>query len=179
MNSRTHKRQQGASLLLVLVLLTVMLLGIVTIARRGEANVLVNGTVANKDAALQASEVGVSEAYASLHALTTPDTADPSWYYPTKQVDDTAGLPTGITWSNMKTVSVGAYTVRYLVERLCTVSPVTDIANQCSIKTAYNGDSSKAGTEALLSVPGVQYRITVNVTGPKNINTLVQALAVN
>lgn len=173
------KSQKGASLIIVLVLLSVMLLGIASLAKMGDASSLVAGNVAQNEAALNASEVGVSEAYAALDALTTPDTSVANWYFATKQADDSAGLPTGIMWSNMRSKTVGTFTVRYLVERLCSVTPVTDYNNQCSLKKAYAANSTKTGTEELESTAGVQYRITVNVTGPKDLNTFVQALAIH
>ena len=173
------RKEKGASLIIVLVLLSVMLLGIASLARMGDASSLVAGNVAQNEAALNASEVGISEAYAALDALTTPDASAEGWYFATKQTDDNAGLPTGITWSSMRSKTVGACTVRYLVERLCSVTPVTDYNNQCALKKAYAANSVKTGVEELESTAGVQYRITVNVTGPKDLNTFVQALAIH
>ena len=177
-----HAKQSGVSLIVVLVLLAVMLLGVTSIARLGEAYALVAGNVASKDSALQASEVGVSDAYAAIQALSTPDTADPAWYIPTytKAGDDANGLPKAVNWTSsaLNKKTVGGYTVRYVVERFCTVVPVTDINNQCMVKLAYAGDSAKAGVELIQSPPGIQYRITVHVTGPKDLSSFVQALVV-
>ena len=177
-----QRKQSGVSLIVVLVLLAVMLLGVTSIARLGEAFALVAGNVASKDAALQASEIGVSDAYAALQALSTPDSADPAWYIPTyaRAGDDVNGLPKAVNWTSsvLNKKSVGAYTVRYVVERFCTAAPVTDINNQCMVKLGYSGDSSKAGVELIQSTPGIQYRITVHVSGPKDLSSFVQALVV-
>ena len=177
-----HCKQTGASLIVVLVLLAVMLLGVTSIARLGESFALVAGNVAAKDAALQASEVGVSDAYAAIQTLASPDTADPAWYIPTyaRAGDDASGLPKAVNWTSsvLNKKTVGAYEVRYLVERFCTTSPVTDLNNQCMVKLGYAGDSSKAGTELIQATPGVQYRITVHVSGPKDLSSFVQALVV-
>lgn len=173
------KQQKGASLLVVLVLLSVMLLGIGSLAKMGETATLVAGNVAQNEAALSASEIGVSEAYAALDALADPQSNVSSWYFATKLSDDAAGLPTGFNWADMEKRTVGSFTVRYLVERLCTVTPVTDYNEQCSLKKAFAANSAKTGVEELESTAGIQYRITVNVTGPKDLNTFVQALAVH
>ena len=177
-----HLNQNGASLIVVLVLLAVMLLGVTSLARIGESFALVAGNVASKDAALQASEIGVSDAYAAIQALNTPDTADPAWYIPTyvKSGDDANGLPKAVNWTSsaLNKKAVGAYTVRYVVERYCTATPVTELNSQCMVKLGYAGDSSKAGVELIQSIPGIQYRITVNVSGPKDLSSFVQALVV-
>jgi Tfp pilus assembly protein PilX len=168
--------QRGASLIVVLVLLSVLLLGVVSLARMSDASTLMAGNIASKGKAMAASEVGLAEAAAALSALTTPDVADATWYSPTKLVDDTVGLPTGINWSTIKSSTVGGYTVRYFVERMCSVSPVTALNTQCSVKKAYVEGSSKAGGEALESTPAIEYRATVSVAGPKDTATFVQVL---
>lgn len=183
-NQSTRKSSQGgASLIVVLVLLSVMVLAIASMARLGETNFMLAGNIAVKDAALGASEVGVSDAYIALSALSATDSAVSSWYRATYDAtNDSSGVPgtNVVTWtdSGLNKKLVGNYTVRYLVERMCSTTPVTDPANQCMIKKAYAGNSSKAGAEALESTPGIQYRITVNVVGPKNSSTFVQALVV-
>jgi type IV pilus assembly protein PilX len=182
------QKQTGASLLVVLVLLTVMLLGVVSMARVGETNALIAGNTASKDTSLQASEVGISDAFAAIRGLATPDTSDPSWYYASysRANDNSSGLPKLVNWNsnalNKKIVGsppAPTYTVRYVVERMCSVTPVTDAASQCMVKKAYASESAKAGVELLESTPGTQYRITVNVAGPKESSTFVQSLVVN
>lgn len=187
LNRQSRAGQKGTSLVVVLGLLSVMLIGVASIARMSEANTLIAGNVASKDISLQASEVGVSTAYAAIRALADPNTGNPAWYFPTyaksndlKNGVDTS-LPQFIDWNNntlTKTV-INGYTVRYVVERFCSVTPVTDKGNQCMIKRAFNGNSGKSGTEDLESPPGTEYRITVNVQGPKESSTFVQALITN
>lgn len=180
--------QDGASLLVVLVLLTVMLLSVVSLARMGEASTLIAGNIATKDAALQASEVGVADAYAAIQARATADfdADDAAWYratYLRANDDATSGLPGAavVDWSSsaLNSKAVGGYTVRYVVERMCAATPVTDVNHQCMVKKAYAGNSGKAGTEDLESEPGMQYRVTVNVAGPRSSSTFVQAFVVN
>lgn len=184
--TKSHSQQKGASLLIVLILLTVMLMGVSSLARMGATNTLIAGNLASKDAALNASEIGVSDAYSAIDTLVAsgnPDVAATSWYFATYSPanDNASGIRSDVDWTNtaLNKKTVGAYTVRYVVERLCTVAPVTDKNNQCMAKKAYNGNSGKSGTEDLESIPGVQYRVTVNVAGPKESSTTVQSWVVH
>jgi hypothetical protein len=146
---------------------------------------LIAGNIASKDAALNAAEVGVTAAYNRIKNLSsaTASVDDSTWYSSTysKENDTAAGLPSGINWSGttLNSTRVGVFNVSYYVERFCSVSAVTDINNQCSIKVGYAGSGSSANSEALQSTPGTQYRITVNVTGPKELSTFVQAVVIN
>ena len=70
MPRRTFRRsQRGVTILVVLVLLAVMLLGGLAMARMTEIGTLASGNTAFREASLQASEVGLNEAYAALQAV--------------------------------------------------------------------------------------------------------------
>lgn len=176
------RNQQGASLIVVLVLLTVLLFGVVSLARMGDAATLMAGSTASQSAALAASEVGLAEAAAALDTLADPETEEVEWYSPVKLTDDAAGLPDGLAWAIKRSKVVGQYTVRYQVERLCTgvlPVPATERSARCAIKkgSASESGSSKAGTEALAADTQIQYRTTVFVLGPKETTVYVQALS--
>lgn len=175
---RSH--QGGASLLIALVMLAGLVFAALSLARMTETSTLVSGNLSYKSAALQASEVGLSEAYATLQAMSTSEDANQAgWYYASVQPTDAAGLPSGVDWSAVtKKVTVGQYEARYVVERLCTgAMPVTDPENQCFLERVPAAGSAKAGTEAMESPAVKQYRLTVSVTGPKNARTFVQSIA--
>ncbi|MCC5612272.1 hypothetical protein LC612_37520 [Nostoc sp. CHAB 5834] len=175
MKSKTH--QQGASLVLVLLLLTVMLLGTLSMARITDASLNLAGNASYKVAALQASEVGVSEAFSEISALASEEVDTGNWYFATTRNVDSAGLPANVEWDKSKEVSVGQYTVRYVVERMCSGTlPVTDYTKQCFLKKSPEVGSSKAGSEVLESPSVRQYKVTVSIAGPKETQTFVQEL---
>lgn len=174
------RKQRGASLLVVLVMLAGLIFAALALARVTETSTLVSGNMSYKAAALQASEVGLSEAYATLQAMaTSEDTNQAGWYFATMQPADASGLPSTIDWDTVtKKVSVGPYEARYVIERLCSGAlPVTDPENQCFLERVPAAGSAKAGTEAMESPAVKQFRLTVSVTGPKNARTFVQSIA--
>lgn len=176
MNKSTQK---GASLIIVLVMLTVLLLGALSMARLNETSTLIAGNIAFKGSAIQASEVGISEAFSALTAITNEEQNQGHWYFPTILGDDASGLPSSVDWTQSSALKVGPFDVHYIVERQCTgTAPVLDINAQCVIKRIPTTASAKAGLEALDTAASKQYRITVFVSGPKNTNTFVQSMVV-
>jgi hypothetical protein len=71
---------------------------------------------------------------------------------------------------------VGNYRVRYVVERLCNTSPVTNTMQQCLVKEVPQIESSKAGQESIDPPNSRQFRVTVRVTGPKETQAWIQSL---
>lgn len=175
-----HRRgERGMTMLVVLVLLSVLLLGALSLAQLTAAGTLVGGNVASKERALQLSEVGVNDAFAALQALADEESNAGTWYYAQAGATDGAGLPQAI---NLDTAGVSrtvdGYTVRYVAERLCSTAPATEPARQCLLSQAQPRiANAKAGEEAAEPVSARQFRITVTVTGPKGTRTVVQALA--
>ena len=172
------KREQGASVLIVLVLLTVMLLAGLTLARVTEVSTLAAGNVAYKEASVQASEVGTNTAFDALKALTNEDTGSGKWYLATMAAQDANGMPSGLRWDDLPKVVVDAYTVGYVVERMCIGAlPVADLAKQCLVKQVPQINSAKDDGEEPLDPPAAtQFRTTVRVTGPKGTTTFIQSL---
>lgn len=173
--------QRGVSMLVVLVLLTVMLLGGLTFARMTEVNTLAGGNAAFRAAAVQASDVGLDQAFASVRAITNPETAVANWYFPTIQADaNNDGIPDTAVFDQAQAVAVGQYTVSYVVERMCDTATVTDPSRQCLVKRiapASEGRASRAEDRETLDPPSAtQYRVTMRVTGPKSTQTFVQTL---
>lgn len=165
---RGQANQRGmTTLLVVLVMLTMMLLAAVSMARFSEVRTLLTGNLSFKDRSLQSSEVGLNTAYALIQAPGfLEDTPVAGWYYATQQNLDAAGMPANVDWTVAPVApSTGAFEVRYVVERLCTVTPVTDPANQCLVRRDDALQSSKAGSEEFDALTGRQFRITVMTSG--------------
>jgi Tfp pilus assembly protein PilX len=169
------RAQHGVTMIVVLVLLTVMLLGGLALARMTEVSTLASGNAAFREASLQASEVGVNTAYAAVVALTNENTNAGNWYFASTQAQDANGLPV-VDFDAAAEVVIGAYSVRYVVDRVCTGAlPVTDPLRQCLVKQVAQIESS-TDREKPDPPTARQYRITVRVTGPKETRAWVQAL---
>lgn len=168
--------QRGVTILVTLVLLVVMLLGGVALSRLTEVGTLAAGNAAYHEASVQASEVGINTAFAAVRALASEETDVASWYFALSQGSDANGMP-NVNWSAMPEVVVGNYSVRYVVDRLCTGAlPVTDHLRQCLIKSLTTIDGRRVGVERPDPPSAKQFRITVRVTGPKDTQTFVQSM---
>jgi Tfp pilus assembly protein PilX len=171
-------RQAGASLIVVLIVLAVLLIGGIALLRSGEISALVAGNVAFKEAATQSGEVGISNAARAIDAMVDMDVDVPRAYYATRQPEDAQGLPKGVDWAAVPAVTVGNGKVQYVIERMCTVAPVADPVTSCMVREQAAAGSSKAGAPAYAGLAQVYYRVTVRVVGPKNTTSFLQAMVV-
>jgi Tfp pilus assembly protein PilX len=172
---RSARPARGTSTLVVLVVLTVMLLGSLALARITEVSTLATGNVASAEAAVQASEVGLNTAFAAARALTDEETSTGNWYYAAMQTTDSAGIPQ-VSFDSAPEVVVGSYSVRYVVERMCSVAPVVDTLSQCLVRQIPQIGSNREGVEQLDPPNSRQFRLTVRVTGPKSTQVWVQSM---
>jgi hypothetical protein len=172
-----RRDQQGVTMLVVLVLLSVMLLGGLAFAKLTEVGTLASGNTAYREASLQASEVGLNTAFARVRdEIVVEDTAIAPWYWPTAQAADPSGIPQ-VDFDAAPSITVGAYTLHYVAERLCTVAGVTTPLRECLVKQEPQDNASRAGGKEALDPPySAQYRVTIRVTGPKDTQTWVQSL---
>lgn len=169
-------KQRGVSLLIVLVVLAITLVGSLAMLRSGEVSSMVAGNVSFREAATQASDLGIADAAKALDVQANLDTNIANAYFATRQPDDAYGIPTTINWSSVPTQTVGNYTVQHVIDRLCQVTPVTDPTGTCMVRDSESAGSNKAGSLAYKNPASVYYRITVRVTGPKSTAAYVQAL---
>jgi Tfp pilus assembly protein PilX len=167
--------QRGSSLILVLILLTVMLLGSLALARITEVTTLAGGNAASGDAAMQASEVGINTGFAAVQAMAADDTVIGGWYFPTMLAVDSEGVP-NVNWDSAPELTVGNFRVRYVVERLCNVTPVTDVLRQCLVKQVLQTESNREGAERPDPPNTKQFRVTVRVIGLKSTQVWTQAM---
>lgn len=171
------RRQRGVTMLVVLVLLSVMLLGGMALAKLTEVGTLATGNTAFREASLQASEVGLNTAYQRIREdLDDEDTDLAGWYWASMQASDAYGVPT-VDFDAAPEIAVGPYTVRYVVERLCETATVTNALRECVVKAEPDPNASRqAGAEALDPPNSRQFRVTVQVVGPKETRTWVQSM---
>ena len=175
MNPMQRQAQRGNTILLVLVMLGVMLVGALGMSRMTEVSTLAGGNAAGNDGALQASEVGLNTGFAAVRALADEDLAVSGWYWPTMQAADANGVPQ-VAWTSAPELTVGQFKVRYVAERMCTSTPVTDSTRQCLVRQVLKTESNSTGSEQPDPPTARQFRVTVQVTGPKSVQVWTQAL---
>lgn len=171
------RRQAGVTMLVVLVLLSVMLLGGMALAKLTEVGTLASGNTAYREASIQASEVGLNTVFQRIREdIANEENNIDGWYWATAQATDAKGMPE-VDFEEAPTVTVGAYTVAYVAERMCDTTPVTNALRQCLVKQEPDPNASRAaGAEALDPPNSRQFRVTIRVTGPKDTRTWVQSL---
>lgn len=173
MSPHRRKSQSGGSLVLVLVLLAVMLIGTMSMINTTGLSSAMAGNTAFRQGATGAAQFGVDAGAQLIRALVAPD-ADAAGYYATRRAADAFGLP-AVSWSSQPEIVQGIYSVRWLVERLCTKTPVVDPLTDCSGYALATASSSKVGATTYTLGGGLYYRVTVRVMGPKNTESYVQA----
>lgn len=169
--------QAGSALILVLVCLTVLAMGALALVRITESSTLVTGNLIYRMNARMAGETGIDTAFAAVNALADDEAAQPGWYYPVRQPEDEFGIPANVDWVSAPVIQVGAYAVRYVVERMCQGAvPVASLENQCLLEQLQLPGSNRAGAPQLAAPAARQFRVTVQVRGPRNTLELVQSL---
>jgi Tfp pilus assembly protein PilX len=170
------QRQAGLALVFVLVALAVLAVSALALIRSSDVSGLVAGNIAFRQGATQAAELGVSTALATI--------ADPAFarddeavsYFPVLQPADAAGLP-AVDWDALDAQRSGPYNLRWVAERLCNDTPVTDPDSQCQTSLGEEqGNSIRAGAPLFSPPSRIYYRITVRADGPKGTTSFVQAL---
>lgn len=177
--ARAHRAPaRGVTILVVLVLLSVMLLGGLALARMTEIGSMAAGNASYREAALQASEIGLNEVFAQLRdAGVVPDenVAVGSWYQPSVTGTDADGLP-NVNWDAMPEMVIGQYRVRYFADRICEAAKPVDPLRECLVKQLPQLASADFNKEKLDPPNAKQFRVTIRVTGPKGTQTWVQSM---
>ena len=119
--------QRGVTMLVVLILLSVTLLGGLAFARLTEVGTLASGNTAYREASIQASEVGLNTVFQRIRDDIVDEEAGlAGWYWPSPQAADAQGIP-AVDFDAAPEIVVGAYSVRYIAERMCEgAMPVTE-----------------------------------------------------
>jgi Tfp pilus assembly protein PilX len=171
---------RGASLLLVLILLAVMLLGGLAFSRMGATGILLSGNTAQKEAALRASEAGLNAAFARLNtAGFDPSATAAAGYSPSRLSQDAQGMPDGIDWSAADTangISVNEFRVAHYIERMCATAAPTDMAASCLVLGEQELGSARAGAANPAPRIATTYRVTVRVLDTRGTTTFTQTL---
>lgn len=171
------RNQRGSSLLFVMVGLSLLVIGGFALYQSSQTTLVAAGNIAQQQAATAVSEVGINTAINYVAGITTFDTTVPNRYYASQQAVDGDGLPT-LSWAGVASQTLDGFNVQYLVERLCDPPlPVTNPITQCSIGPADDITAShQVGAAAYTALGKRYFRITVRVTGRRNLEMFTQAL---
>lgn len=171
------KRERGAALALVLVVMVVLILGALAAIRSTETAALLAGNSAFTEATQQAADLGINAGFSYALELSDVEQAVANKYFPLRQAEDAYGLPSAVDWDEVSEMTAQNYTIQFVVERLCTGAlPVTNTLSQCVTETAPAAGSNKLGAEVYESPPTSVFRVTVRTRGPKNSESYTQAL---
>jgi Tfp pilus assembly protein PilX len=187
---RGRHAQSGVVLLYAIVAIVLLMLSALALVRGMGTSLGIGGNFALRRDLVNQGELGV------LNAETTFSTgllanAQARWaplatanYSETTLPTDATGIPSvllsdtqfsnlGMTAANDIAGATYGVTIRYVIDRMCTVTGAPTLTN-CSV---YNGKGNTGGTNWLRQAGNafqVVYRITVRVTGPKNTMTFLQ-----
>jgi hypothetical protein len=198
-----HAAQRGIALMMAMIALVAMSLAAMALLRSVDTGNTIAGNVAFRQAASQAADVGVEAAFTNITAtLALPadlNANHPSGcttactYYATQQTvlsttaaQIAADLPDVVNdWSPIPAISTtglsidGVYTIKYVVERLCTTTAINidNVADVCFVTPR---DSRCASHDAAAAAPcpylqGTYFRASFFVQGPRNTKSYSQA----
>lgn len=187
------RREHGVVLFIALIALIVLSMTGIAIVRAVDTGNFISGNMAFRQAALQNSDAGIEAAFIALpNILATSKDADiANQYFALQQSVDGNGMPTTVNWANVAcrdnanavvTCSSQDYQVKYVIERMCSQQTagstiVTDIQSYCFADVSTGKGGTKGVFAAVFSsADSVYYRVTVQVTGPRNTSAYVQAL---
>lgn len=190
-------RQRGVVVFIALIVLVVMTLASLGLIRSIDTATLVAGNLASKQVSLHTADIGTEAAVNELGTFitTSADAYYPSGcqgngscrYFPIMQTLNAQGAPSTINWTNVAAVTntysghgaiPAGYSVRYVVERLCSGTlPITNLASNCyAMAPADDEGSKKVGAPVFTSPSNIYYRATIRVSDPKGSETLTQVI---
>lgn len=187
------QRQRGAVLLMALIAMVALTLAGLAMVRAVDTGNLISGNMAFRQAAMQQSDVGIEAAFLALPGIvnSSKDANIANQYYALRQAVDSTGVPTAVNWANVAcrdnantvvTCTGLDYQVKYVIDRLCDAqtagsTTVTDVQQYCFVDVGAGKTGSKGAFQAVFSsASALYYRVTVQVTGPRNTVAYVQAI---
>lgn len=192
---RARRAQEGVVLFIALIVLVAMSLAGLALMRSVDTGALIAANLGFKQSSLAVGDLGaeVARTWLMSASSTTLENDSPGdAYYATFQSgldllgNDPDTSKPDYNWSSAKEVTApvppAGYTVRYVIHRLCggTGKP-TDATANC-VTAAATGTTTQSGTKgaaaygtyAISTTTNAFYRITVQVTGPRNALSYVQ-----
>ena len=207
-NSPRAHAQTGVALIMVLIMLAAMAIAGVALVRIVDSANTISGNFAFRQATLNIADLGVEAAVAKLaeirgkKAQKADDSPYPTGcttgcvYFPALSKTETLngkGMPMkgsvdgtatqDISWegSDVEVEAAGGpsgYRIRYVIDRQCTVAPVTEVLTECMTDTPQGGGSKRSGAPQFTPASSVYYRVSIQVTGPRRTQSHVQVVLV-
>jgi type IV pilus assembly protein PilX len=201
MRSAIGRSQRGVVLFIALIILVAMSLAGLALMRSVDTGTLIASNLAFRQGTTFVADLGVEAARAWLQGASTSDLEDnkvvasTSAYYASwaddidllnndsrPDFDWTSSGPSIAVTASPYTPPTG-YTVRYVIHRLCGSIGSAATITDC-IKTVGTASGSSAGSKgaavygayALAAPVSAIYRVTVQVTGPRNSRSYVQTI---
>lgn len=186
-----HRAQRGVVMYVALVVLIVMTLAGLAMLRQMSSGSSIAGNIAFKQAATAVADAGIEAGRAWLGANAALLDADQpaNGYYATwaANVDPTSTQWMITRWNVAPTLAPAVTgntgnTVRYVIERLCSLAgPPEGGAQQCSDSIPASGGGESKGGGSYGEIPAKLpaspfYRITAQVTGPRNTVSYTQVV---
>ncbi|WP_324902453.1 hypothetical protein [Noviherbaspirillum sp.] len=180
-----RSRESGSVLLIALIILIIITAATLSVVRSMDIGNVISGNFAFKQAAMQVSDRGITDATNNLAAIVAGgggNADQANRYFSTRRNDvDSLGVPSAVNWSNVQCrdednndcdadKDTGKYRVQYVIERQCSDNPV--LSDPQSVKTNCDYEVREASPEQL----AVRYRIIVRVRGPRNATGMVEAM---
>lgn len=198
MPSLSHKRssQQGATLLIVMATLLILLAGGVALIRSSDANLLLAGQLATRRDMQNQAERGIAWGVTQFNtgSLSTKLSRESSQktinYSATQLPSNNQGIPSilisntayatsGMTGPDIESTNTSV-SIRTVIDRLCdaegtpTPDTCTMISKFCGGHSA--GQDSSVGGGEVLKCEMTVYRITVRVDGPRSAQAFYQSI---
>lgn len=196
MSPRFARAQRGVVLFIALIMLVAMSLAGIALMRSVDTGTVISNNLAFRQNTVHVADLGVEAARAWLMGQVAANLYNDqagSGYYATWQENlDLLGndpVNADYDWTTSATVTAApyappdGYSIRYVIHRLCGgLGQPSDTGSQC-IKLSGAAGTSSSGTKGAaaygtyaISVPtNAAYRVTVQVTGPRNSMSYVQA----
>jgi type IV pilus assembly protein PilX len=192
---RPLRRQNGVVVVFTLIAVVILLITSVALVRSFGTSLTLAGNMAFKRDLVNQSERGVAQAISDIKAFSIAPTGTPLLadnlgknYSATILPSDSHGIPTILvddsawTTKNMTGADIidnaTQIKVRYVVDRQCSDN-LPPANTNCMIYTSssYSPDMSANRNRSNFagSIPAPIYRVSVRVTGPRNIQTYIQS----
>lgn len=166
--NNSFNKQQGVVLMIALIALVAISMAGIALMRSVDTSNVVAGNIAFNEAAVQMTEIGAERAYVDIAANAT-------WIHPTYAPLGAGNLPTQnpLNWQTVQAATANlptGYSVRYVIERMCTNAAAPTFAT-CRAVPVYDAQFPPV---LVPNAAKLFYRITVEVTGPRDTRALSQ-----
>jgi Tfp pilus assembly protein PilX len=183
-------RQRGVVLIFSLIILLIMMVGAVALLRSMNTSLLSAGNLAFHRDLVNQGEQAVSNVMtefktgaAPLSGIYTADNVNAN-YKSTALATNSQGIPSVLLGNNTTFATVGLVanditgatsdvTIRYVIDRLCTVTGQASITNCVQSSGLPTGGTANRNT-AVAPPSATVYRLSVRVSGPRSTQAFLQ-----